>query len=79
MKEFEWFEWFEWFGPSPIEPFNSVARRRGAQRGAGGRHRAQVLVVGEPERNERRRNRPRRLGGIKMNHACIPSLSNFHE
>ena len=22
LKEFEW---FEWFGPSPIEPFNSVA------------------------------------------------------
>ena len=25
LKEFEWFEWFEWFGPSPIEPFISVA------------------------------------------------------
>ena len=26
-----------------------------------------------------RQNRPRRLGGIKMNHACILSLSTFRE
>ena len=26
-----------------------------------------------------RRNRPRRVGGIKMNHTCIPFLSKIHE
>ena len=26
-----------------------------------------------------RRNRPRRVGGIKMSHACIPLFSNFDE
>ena len=53
LKEFEWFKWFECFGPSPIEPFNSGAHRRGrGPRGHPGALAGQGLLRGSPHRRE---------------------------